>query len=199
MAHLTTRTMAHPTRRSTAHLTRCALLSAVFVLVLCVPWLCAQTQNVTKENVPGVTNFARLDTTIACAGATTPQAVAGLKQMGYASIINLREASEAGADIDAEAAAAKTAGITFIHLPFNTASPNPAVVDSFLKAVTDAKNHPAFVHCASGNRAAAMWMIKRMQIDRWDAQRAGAEAAALGLTNGALKTFALQYVEAHRQ
>ena len=137
-------------------------------------------QNVTKETLPGVTNFAKLGTTIACAGATTPAAVAGLKQMGYASIINLREASEAGADIDAEAAAAKAAGITFIHLPFNTASPNPAVVDSFLKAVTDKKNDPAFVHCASGNRAAAMWMIKRMEIDKWDADRAGTEAARSG-------------------
>jgi uncharacterized protein (TIGR01244 family) len=158
----------------------------------------AWAQNVTKETLPGVTNFARLETTIACAGATTPQAVAGLKQMGYASIINLREASEAGADIDAEAAAAKTAGITFIHLPFNAASPNPAVVDSFLKAVTDSKNQPAFVHCASGNRAAAMWMIKRLQVDKWDAERAGAEAAALGLTSGALKTFAIQYAESHK-
>jgi hypothetical protein len=27
-----------------------------------------------------------------------------------------------------------------------------------------------------------MWMIKRMQIDKWDAERAGTEAAALGLT-----------------
>ena len=133
-------------------------------------------QNVTKETLPGVTNFAKLDTTIACAGATTPAAVAGLKQMGYASIINLREASETGAEIDAETAAAKTAGITFIHLPFNTAMPNPAVVDSFLKAVTDTKNQPAFVHCASANRAAAMWMIKRMLVDKWDADRAGTEA-----------------------
>jgi hypothetical protein len=91
----------------------------------CAPWLCAQSSTVTKETLPGVTNFAKLDTTIACAGATTPAAVAGLKQMGYAAIINLREASEAGADIDAEAAAAKTAGITIIHLPFNTAMPDP--------------------------------------------------------------------------
>ena len=44
---------------------------------------------VTKESVPGVTNFSRVETTIACAGATTPAAVAELKRMGYASIINL--------------------------------------------------------------------------------------------------------------
>jgi uncharacterized protein (TIGR01244 family) len=172
---------------------------ALVVLLLVGVGGAIAAQSVTKETLPGVTNFARLETTIACAGATTPQAVAGLKQMGYASIINLREASEAGADIDAEAAAAKTAGITFIHLPFNTASPNPAVVDTFLKAVTDAKNQPAFVHCASGNRAAAMWMIKRMEIDKWDAEKAGTEAAALGLTSGALKTFAIQYAETHKQ
>ena len=155
-------------------------------------------QGVTKESVAGVTNFARVETTIACAGATTPAAVAELKKMGYASIVNLREASEPGADIDAEAVAAKAAGINFVHLPFNTAKPDPTVADNFLKAITDRKNNPAFVHCASGNRAAAMWMIKRMQIDKWDADRAGTEAAALGLTNSALKTFALDYVQAHK-
>src|SRR3954465_5738767 len=103
-------------------------LAAAFVLVICVPWLSAQS--VTKETLPGVTNFAKLDTTIACAGATTPQAAAGLKQMGYAPIINPREPSEAGANIDAEADAAKAAGINFIHLPFNPAMPDPAVVDT---------------------------------------------------------------------
>jgi protein tyrosine phosphatase (PTP) superfamily phosphohydrolase (DUF442 family) len=64
--------------------------------------------------------------------------------------------------------------------------------------VTHARNQPAFVHCASGNRAAAMWMIKRMVVDKWDADRAGAEAAALGLTSGALKTFALNYAASHK-
>ena len=168
----------------------CALAALVVTL---------NAQGVTKETVPGVTNFARVETTIACAGATTPAAVAGIKKMGYASIINLRQASEAGADIEGEAAAAKAAGITYVHLPFNAASPDPAVVDAFLKAVTAPANQPAFVHCASANRAAAMWMIKRIQVDKWDADRAGAEAAALGLTSAALKTFALNYVQAHKQ
>ena len=154
-------------------------------------------QGVTKESVPGVTNFARLDTTIACAGATTPAAVAGLKKMGYASIINLRQATEPGADIDAEAAAASAAGMAFIHLPFNAAMPDPAVVESFLKAVTAPRNQPAFVHCASGNRAAALWMVKRMLVDGWDAERAGTEAAALGMTSPVLKTFVLEYVRTH--
>ena len=154
---------------------------------------------VTKESVPGITNFSKVGTTIACAGATTPEAVAEVKKLGYGSIINLRMASEAGANVEGEAAAAKAAGITYVHLPFNTASPDPAVVESFLKAVTDPANQPVFLHCASANRAAAFWMIKRMNVDGWDADRAGGEAAALGLTNPALKTFALDYAKAHQK
>jgi uncharacterized protein (TIGR01244 family) len=152
---------------------------------------------VTKESVPGITNFSRVETTIACAGATTPAAVAEIKRRGYNSIINLRQASEAGADVDAEAAAAKAAGINYVHLPLNSAAPDPAVVPQFLTAVTAPANQPAFVHCASANRAAALWLIKRVQVDKWDFDRAAAEAADLGLTSPALKTFAREYITSH--
>ncbi len=158
----------------------------------------AQSQ-VQKSTLPGVTNFAQVETTVACAGATTPAAVAGIKKMGFASIINLRLATEPGADIDAEAAAAKAAGINFIHIPFNGSAPDPAVADRFMEAITKPGNQPAFIHCASGNRAAAMWMIKRGLIDKWDNDRASEEATQLGLTSPALKTFALDYIKAHKK
>jgi uncharacterized protein (TIGR01244 family) len=159
----------------------------------------AIAQTVTKPAVPGVTNFSKLETTIACAGATTPEAVPALKEMGYKSIINLRLATEAGANVEGEAAAAKAAGINYVHIPFNTTQPDPAVADAFVAAVTKPDNNPAFVHCASANRAAAMWMIKRMVVDKWDAEKAGTEAASLGLTNAALKTFAVEYATTHQR
>ena len=168
------------------------------ILVLGISASAVQAQNVTREEVPGVTNFARVETTIACAGATTPAALAGLKKMGYASVINLRVATEAGADIDGEAAAARAAGVNYIHLPFNAASPDPMLVDNFLKAIATPANQPAFVHCASGNRAAALWMIKRIQVDKWDANRAEKEAVALGMTSPAMKTFVTNYLQTHK-
>lgn len=170
-------------------------LVAVFVVAASV----AAGAQVTKETVAGVRNFARLDTTIACAGATTPDAMVEIKRMGYASVINLRPASEPGADIEAGMAAAKAAGMTYIHLPFNAAAPDPGLVDGFLAAVTNPANHPAFVHCASGNRAAALWMVKRMAVDGWDETRAGEEATALGLTNPALRTFAVEQARTRRR
>jgi uncharacterized protein (TIGR01244 family) len=158
----------------------------------------AQSQ-VKKETVPGITNFAQVETTVACAGAVTPSSVAEIKKMGFGSIINLRLANEQGADIDAEAAAARAAGINFVHLPLNGGSPDPGVVDRFLKVITESGNQPAFIHCASGNRAAAMWFIKRVLVDKWDNDRATAEAAQLGLTSQPLKTFALDYIQTHKK
>jgi len=176
---------------------RCLMLLAALVSAVLTPAIAGA--QVTKESVPGITNFSKVGTTIACAGATTPEAIADVKKLGYMAIINLRQASEAGANVEAATAAAKAAGIKYVHLPFNTAAPDPAIVEGFLKAVTDPANQPVFVHCASANRAAALWMIKRMNVDGWDANRAGEEAAALGLTNPALKTFALDYVSAHQK
>jgi uncharacterized protein (TIGR01244 family) len=156
----------------------------------------AQSQ-VKKSTVEGITNFAQVETTVACAGAVTPASVAGIKKMGFASIINLRLANEQGAEIDAEAAAAKAAGINFVHLPFNGSAPDPAVADRFIETITRPGNEPAFIHCASGNRAAAMWLIKRVLIDKWDTDRASEEATQLGLTSQILKTFALDYIKTH--
>src|SRR3954468_13369025 len=79
----------------------------------------ASAQQVTKVTVPGVTNFSKLETTIACAGATSPDAIPAIKEMGYKSVINMRLADEPGANIDQEGIAAKNAGLRFIHIPFN--------------------------------------------------------------------------------
>ena len=159
----------------------------------------ASAQQVTKQAVPGVQNFAKLETTVACGGATTPEAVPELKKMGYKSIINLRLPTEPGANIEAEADAAKTAGINFFNIPFSGQAPDPKVADRFLDTITTPGNEPAYIHCAAGNRAGAMWMIKRLAVDHWDTERAYTEAAALGLTSPALKEFAVQYAASHKR
>lgn len=162
-----------------------------FALLVSATLAGAQTP-VTKASIPGIVNFSKVETTVACAGATTPAALVEVKKMGYNSVINLRTAGEAGAEIEAEAAAAMAAGINYIHLPFNAQAPDPALVDNFLKAVTDKANQPAFIHCASANRAAALWMVKRIAVDKWDVAKATTEAEGLGLTNPTLKAFAIE-------
>ena len=159
----------------------------------------ALAQQVTKPEVSGIRNLARLETTVACAGATAVEAVPEIKKMGFASIINLREASEAGAELEREEAAAKAVGIRYFHVPFNGGSPNTKAADQFLAAITSPGAEPAFIHCSGGNRAATMWLIKRIAVDRWDVERATQEAIALGQTSAALRQFAIDYALAHRR
>ena len=106
----------------------------------------AANGQVVRQEVPGIRNFAKIETTVACAGAITPAAIQEIKKMGYASIINLRLATEPGADIDANVAAAKTADIPYYHIPFSSSAPDPAVVDTFLKTITAPGVQPAFIH-----------------------------------------------------
>src|SRR5688572_21667010 len=154
---------------------------------------------VKKGEIAGVRNFSRVDATVGCAGATDPSAMAALRKDGFVSVVNLRLPTEPGADVDAGRAAAQAAGLKYIHLPFNAASPDPKIVDSFLAAVADKSNQPVFIHCGSANRVGAVWMIKRALQDGWDVDRARAEGEAIGLSNAQLTAFAVEYIRTHRR
>src|SRR5918993_1189080 len=158
----------------------------------------APAQTVTKETREGIKNFSRLETTVACAGAITADAMPEIKKMGFVSVINLREAQEAGADVEKHRAAAEAAGLRYYHVPFNGAKPDPKAADAFVKIISSKEAAPAFIHCASANRASAMWMIKRIVVDKWEVERAEEEAAAMGLTNAALKQWAIEYARPDR-
>jgi uncharacterized protein (TIGR01244 family) len=171
----------------------------IFVLIAAVGFgVTSFAQQVTKESREGIKNFARVETTVACAGAITTDAMPEIRKMGFVSVINLREAQEPGADVEKHEAAAKAAGLRYYHLPFNGAKPDPKVADQFVKVISSSDAAPAFIHCGSANRASAMWLIKRLVVDRWEVDRAVAEAEALGLTNPALKQWAIEYARPDR-
>lgn len=167
---------------------------AIAAVVVCATVVAAAAQGPRKETVEGIRNFTVVDPTIGCAGATEVAAIPALATRGYKAIINLREATEAGAAIDETHAAAATAGIRFIHLPFNNAKPDPAVIDAFIKALADPANSPTFINCGSANRVGGLMLAKRMLVDGWTEARATEEATTIGLTNPTLKQFALDYV-----
>ena len=154
---------------------------------------------VQKKDVAGIVNYSRVDATVGCGGRVSPSAMSALKSEGYVSVINLRQASEPEADIDAGRAAAQAAGLKYIHLPFNAAAPDAKVVDSFLAAVADKSNQPVFIHCGSANRVGAVWMIKRALQDGWPVEKAKAEGEAIGLTSPQLAAFAAEYIKTHRR
>ena len=157
-----------------------------------------RAQTMPASPIAGVTHYTRVDATVACGGATSPEAFPVLKREGFAAVINLRQASEPGANVEQSKAAAQAAGLKYIHVPFDSHAPRPDAVDTFLAAVKDRANQPVYIHCAAANRVGAVWLIKRVLVDGWDADRAAAEAKQIGLRSPQLHQFALDYIAAHR-
>jgi len=166
--------------------------------VSCIGLTPARAQEVTKQDVDGIVNLRRLETTVACSGAIKPTALPKIKEMGFVSVINLREPTEQGANIEEEGAAAKTEGLRYYSIPFNGESPDPVAADKFLEAITMKGAEPAFIHCAGGGRAATMWFIKRVAVDHWELDRAEMEATELGMKSPKLKQFAIHYLQKHK-
>lgn len=163
-------------------------------LACLLPAAALAAQEPKKETVDGIRNFTNVSPTIACAGATEARVIPELAKRGYKAVINLRQASEQGADIEGTRAAAQAAGLRFIHLPFNSQQPDPAIVDAFIQAAADPANTPTFINCGSANRVAAVMIAKRILADGWTEERALAEAAIIGPPAPALQQFALKYV-----
>ena len=159
---------------------------------------CAQVDG---ADAPGITNFSRVDSSAGSGGpmagfggATQPSAMAWLNDEGFATVINLRLATEAGVDVDASRAAAQAAGLKYIHLPFDAENPDSGLVDTFLAVLGDEANQPVYIHCNSATRAAALWMIKRVLEDDWEIDEARAEAEGIALKPEDAAAFATQYL-----
>jgi len=135
---------------------------------------------------------------VACAGAVTPEAVAALKQAGFASIVNLRTADEEGANLEAMQKAASDAGLRYIHVALSPDEPRPEPVDRFLEIARDKSNEPMLINCASGGRASMLLAIKRVMLDGWSVEKAMAEVPSR--SQGArpvVREFTLAYLEQH--
>lgn len=170
--------------------------AATFALCLA---LTAPALAQTKQDYPGVTNFTRVDATVACGGATEVATLDLLKKDGFKTVINLRVASEPGANVEQHQAKAKELGLNYVHIPFSGGSPDPKVIDTFLATIADKANQPVYVHCASAQRVGTVWLAKRVLQDNYSVEKATNEAHAIGLSNPGLEKFALQYIADHKK
>ncbi len=173
----------------------CSAMSVIVVSAL----MTAPAAAVEKVVVPGIVNFSRITGKFAGGGATDPAAMGWLKKEGYASVMNLRLTTEKDANVEASAAAAKQAGLEYIHLPFDGANPDPHLVENFLAATQDMSKQPMYIHCHSATRVGVLWMIKRVMQDSWEIPQARAEAEQIiGHPAPQAILFAINYIQTHQ-
>ena len=70
-------------------------------------------------------------------------------------------------------------------------------MEEFLRVTDDPGIYPIYIHCGSGNRAAALWMIRRVLREGWHVGIAISEASAAGMQSEVMRYFALDYIQRH--
>ena len=142
---------------------------------------------------PGsIDRFYRIDERVAVGAQPTPEQVAALSDEGFNGIISLRE--EAESNDCALSQTARNAGMRFVRVPISAQKPSDGAVAVFLAVTDDAALYPVFVYCASGNRAAALWMVRRVLRDGWVPADAEIEAERAGLNSREMREFARDYI-----
>jgi uncharacterized protein (TIGR01244 family) len=109
---------------------------------------------------------------------------AELKALGFAHIINNRPDSEVGGGqpVSRQAeAAAKAAGLTYVHAPF-VGQPTPEAVEAAAKAAGK-----TLAYCRSGTRSVTAWALSQAQNGRMSAEEITRAAAGAGYNLSALK------------
>ncbi|MFT5539976.1 MAG: hypothetical protein ACI82H_001502 [Alphaproteobacteria bacterium] len=105
-----------------------------------------------------ITYYNRAAPGIATAGLIQGNGVVEAKGLGFKVLVDLRGPAEG---LEAERAAAKRVGLTYVNIPVTTRIPTDDQVRTFARVIDNAANHPVLVHCQSANRAGAMWALYR--------------------------------------
>lgn len=118
----------------------------------------ANDQTPFGNQIKATTNYNRATTQVATAGALREGGVQELAEQGFKTIIDLRTEAEG---TNAEKQAVMAAGIHYINIPVTGAGISDKQLLEFTSAIERAAT-PVLLHCASGNRAGAMWTAYRL-------------------------------------
>jgi uncharacterized protein (TIGR01244 family) len=173
--------------------------------ILCAAAAGASAQAPAKETVAGIASFTPIDKNLALGGLITPEGIAELKRRGFKTIINLRKATEANANVEAEGGAVRAAGMKYINVPFAAGDPFEVAglqADAFIKAIDDRANWPVFAHSVQSHRPTGLLVIKRVLEDGYTLDKAYAAPDTQVLADGSagskgMKDFVQKYLQAH--
>ncbi len=86
---------------------------------------------------------------LAAAGQPTPEALKGLGEMGFRTVVNLRPETEGPAD---ERTVVEAQGLRYVSIPVTADTFSLADVEALERVLADPAAAPVLLHCASSNR-----------------------------------------------
>jgi uncharacterized protein (TIGR01244 family) len=127
-----------------------------------------------------IPNYHVVKPGLATSAQPTPDGLRSLKTKGFKTVINLRMDSEPG--VKEEEAAVKEQGLDYVSVPLSAATLTQDKVDQVRRALEDPKAGAVLLHCASANRAGAVWTVIEVQRGK-SYEEALAAGQAIGLTS----------------
>lgn len=144
------------------------------------------------EGHEGIRNYYRLRPDVATAGQPSDEAWADIRKAGFKAVINLRTPEEGSLE---EGPKVEAQGMEYFNIPVGREGFNTEQLDLFDEILGDADARPVLIHCASSNRAGAMWLLHQVLDEGEDEATALAEAKKAGLTSEGLEKRALEFLE----
>ena len=136
----------------------------------------AQGQSALKprNDLPGLTNFAKVSEVLYRGAQPTAEGFAELKKLGIKTVVSLRA-------FHSDRGLLAGTGLQYVHISAKPWHPEEEDVLKFLKIVLDPANQPVFVHCQHGaDRTGMMAAAYRMTQQGWSAEKAFKEMDDFG-------------------
>lgn len=115
---------------------------------------------------------------LAGGGVPSEKAIRIASEKGYKTIIDLRMPEEG---VEAEKALVEKHGLRYVNIPTSVENLGQEQADRLKDELSREGTKPAILHCASGNRAAAVWAVYRRFHQEKTADEAIMEASSKGL------------------
>jgi len=141
---------------------------------------------------PGIARFVAVDLKLAAGSVPSGAGLDWLTEKGYKTLVDLRGSSETDLPFIAEAT---RRGLRYIALPINLKSIDRGHVVRFNFELASAEARPLYFFDSDGTRAATLWYIRRIAVDRVNTDIARREAEDLGLKNPDYWAAARSYLE----
>lgn len=142
-------------------------------------------------------NVVEISPTLVTSGQPSAEALARLRELGFAAVINLAPPNAHDAVRD-EAAIVDRQGLAYVALPIAFDNPTGKDFEAFASAMRAQDGRKVLVHCQVDMRASTMVFLYRVIVGKEDPQIAYESVLEAWVPDGPWKRLLREELRAHR-
>lgn len=154
-------------------------VTMLMVLLTAAPVFAGEVPvNLDTEKMTEVPNAVLLEENLVSGGAPSARGLGQAAEQGIRTVVDVRSPKEGTQEMKDYADAI---GVKYVNIPVTVDSLSEAQAKELGKVLQDPASGPVLLHCASGQRATAVWALYRNQEEGVPAAQALADAEQKGL------------------